>query len=219
MSERDERLRQLLRDADPAREVPELAADDVTRLRRTVLSAVDREERPWSPRPSFALAFAAATAAVVLGLALWRFGLTWKSAPNEDRAASSVGPQMPSGHYATRPSTTQEASPAASASSTTASTATRRNPSVAAAAGSAATGHAELASAHHDAATEETLTRRRGSERAIDSARAGATTETARAETLAAAQPASEPQQPYQLQLTAPGGTRIVWLLTSSSGR
>ena len=203
MNGRDERLRELLRDADPARQAPEVGAAEVARMRRTVLSAVHREERPWSARPSFALACAAAMAAVVLGLALWRFGLTWKPTADEHRAA--------------RPSTTPGASPTTSARSATVSAAKPRSPSVAAT--SAAAAHAELASAGRSTATAAARARRRSSGRAIDSAPARPSIDTAPAETMAAAQPASEPQPPYQLQLTAPGGTRIVWLLGSSSGR
>ena len=88
MNERGEQLRRLLRAADPAREASELAAGEVARLRRRVLSAVDAEKRHWLARPSFALAFAAATAAVVVGLALWRFGLTWKATANDEGAAT-----------------------------------------------------------------------------------------------------------------------------------
>lgn len=217
MNGRDERLRHLLRDADPAREVPELGTDDVTRLRRTVLGAVDREERTRSARPSFALAIAAAMAAVVCGLALWRIGLEWKSTPNGDRATASVRPLVPSGHHDARPSTTREALPTASAGATTAATATPGSSSVPTT--SATTGRAELVSAHRNTTSREPRASPQSSPRAIDSLPAGLTAETAPAETVAAAQPVSEPPQPYQLQLTAPGGTRIVWLLTSSSGR
>ena len=47
--------------------------------------------------------------------------------------------------------------------------------------------------------------------------RAPATAETA-PRTMTIAQAPRE-REPYQLQLTAPGGTRIVWVLTADNGR
>src|SRR5262245_20950393 len=110
MNARNERLRQLLREADVAREVPELDANEVARLRRAVLTAADREERSWLARPGVALAFAAVMAAVVVGFALWRFDLAWKSSPRSERAAASSRTQTRSSHDRARPSTTSEGS-------------------------------------------------------------------------------------------------------------
>ena len=216
MNARDERLRQLLRDADPAREAAELGADEMARLRRTVVGAAEREPQPWLPRPAIALAFAAAMAAIVVGLALWRFDLAWKSMPDEDRAATSLRTPKPSSHHGARPSTTREVPPTPGAGSTIAAITTAGSASVLTT--SATATRAEGASAHRNRAREP-RTSPRSSPRAIDSPPAGTPAAGAAAETIAATQPASEPQRPYQLQLTAPGGTRIVWVLTSSSGR
>jgi len=215
MNERGEQLRRLLRAADPAREASELAAGEVARLRRTVLSAVDAEKRHWLARPSFAVAFAAATAAVVVGLALWRFGLTWKATATDERAATSVRPQTPTTHHGARAATTRETSPVGSAGVSAAATATPGSSSVPA--GPATAERAAVASARRNTTSRGPRTGPRSSPRATHSPAAAA--EPAPAETVAAAQPRNESQQPYQLQLTAPGGTRIVWLLTSSSGR
>lgn len=217
MNERDERLRRLLRDADPAREAPELGAAEVARLRRTVLGAAEREPRAWLSRPTLSWAFAAAVAAIVVGLALWRLDLTWKPATGEDRTASAVPAQTPSSRHAAPASTARDASLNTAGSSTVATTKPGGPPVLT----TSATGaHAEVASAHRSGTNQGPRIGPRSSPRATHSpASTAEPSAAAPPETIAAAQPPSEPQQPYQLQLTAPGGTRIVWLLTSSSGR
>jgi hypothetical protein len=209
MSGRDEQLRHLLRDADPANEAQELGTAEVARLRRTVLGAAERGPRAWMPPSTIALAFAAALAAVVFGLALWRVDLMRRREPRDDRAAASLpmqtpnrrdgGPASMAPHLSSAAGSTSAAAaaPGAASALTTSPTAAR----------------AEVAMVHRGA-SEGPRTAPRSSPRVIHSPAASAPVET-----VAAAQPPSEPQQPYQLQLTAPGGTRIVWLLSSSSGR
>lgn len=211
--EGDARLRRLLREADPAYGAPELDAAEVARLRRTVLGATEREPRSWLPWPAASLAFAAALAAVVVGLALWRSDLAWKPAPGENRAATSLAAQTPSTLHTEEPSPAREVSPTSETRSTMAATGTTGRPPAPTAAA-----RVDVETIHRSRTNEAMRSSRRSPPRAIDSTTA-TPTDPAPAETVAAAQPASEPPQPYQLQLTAPGGTRIVWLLTSSSGR
>ncbi len=214
MNEQNGRLRHLLRDADPARDAPELVTAEAARLRRTVLGALEREPRAWPSRPAIAWALAAALAAAVTGLALWRFDATRKAAPREDRAATSVPMRTPKTRHDGPPPAAREAS-RASEGTAIAATTTSGRPSLPTTAATPA--RAEVAAVPRHRAHEGPRTGPRSSPPAIQSPAPPG--ETAPTETLAAAQPASEPRQPYQLQLTAPGGTRIVWLLTSSSGR
>ncbi|HEV2855999.1 MAG TPA: hypothetical protein VHC97_24640 [Thermoanaerobaculia bacterium] len=70
---RDERLRRLLREADPANPAvtdPGLTLDEVREMRRTVLTAVPERRRRFLP--VFALAGAAAMALILLAVLLFR---------------------------------------------------------------------------------------------------------------------------------------------------
>ena len=200
MKARDERLRQLLRDADPARTAPELGADEVARLRRAVVGGVEHATFPWWARPGFAFALAAAVAIVVLGLALWRFETPREPVPSDRRTAASPATPLPRDRNAVQPVPDRVASARPSARQPAG---TRRGVPATPAIG-------------RDTARRPSPSRRPTQSPPQPVAPPAASTPT---ETVAAAVPASEPQQPYQLQLTAPGGTRIVWLLTSPSGR
>lgn len=73
MKDRNDRLRDLLREADPAAGDPGLSPEEVQALRRTVLSAVPEPRRRSWLVPTLATA-AALILAAVLVLALWRNG-------------------------------------------------------------------------------------------------------------------------------------------------
>ncbi|HEV8240842.1 MAG TPA: hypothetical protein VGS57_15865 [Thermoanaerobaculia bacterium] len=225
MKSRNERLRQLLREADPAPDAGELGAGEVQRLRRAMLAAAKSDARPRLARPAYALAFAAAVAAVVAGVALSRFDARRRSSPHDVRTASSsrhadvarAGVQPPRlGETTSSP----DASQALAALHGTAG-----SPSSPAASSPAPMGADHRAGLHTPSGTSGSG---QHAPRAIDSttlaaihppSTAVAPSDVAPVESVAAVRPASEPQQPYQLQLTAPGGTRIVWLLTDPSGR
>ena len=196
MSGRDEALRRLLRDADPARDAAELPAVDVARLRRSVLRPTARETR----RPLAPLAWAAALAAVVLalaiGLALSRTPPPPEASPNRLHASASppgiAPPRRPANDHLSSTTATAPTLPRAGDAS---------RPRLAASSGSARI--------HHRRSQPVSRARQQ-----IASPPSTAMP----AEEVVATQTAPE-QPPYQLQLTAPGGTRIVWLLTNPSGR
>jgi hypothetical protein len=67
---RDERLRRLLREADPAAIDPGLALDEVREMRRTVLTAAPERRRRLVP--AFALAGAATVALILIAVLVFR---------------------------------------------------------------------------------------------------------------------------------------------------
>lgn len=69
MNTNDERLRGLLREADPAAEDPGLAPEEVQAMRRAVLTAVPEPRRRWIPLAALA---GSALAALILAMMLLR---------------------------------------------------------------------------------------------------------------------------------------------------
>jgi len=88
---RDEQLRRLLREADPAADDPGLSREEIRHMRRTVLSAVSEPRRRWGFAP---LLMGAATAILllVLGWTLWLGGFS--TAPSRQPVREAVVPPI-----------------------------------------------------------------------------------------------------------------------------
>ncbi len=210
MNERDERVRELLRAADPAAHAPELGEGDVSWMRQRVLRAASevpsrkRAERAW------ALAGAAVLLALAVGLVLYRAMQEPRTAA-APRGASLRADASPSTDVPARLETSDEKP--ARHPSRVANGGVAPAPAPATAEGSA-THPVELASHAADNAGDGAPS---PSTAAPHRRRAPAAAEAApRAVTIAQA---PREREPYQLQLTAPGGTRIVWVLTADNGR
>lgn len=156
---RNERLRRLLRDADPTTDDPGLSPYAVREMRRTVLSAVPEPRRQWSLVPILAGA-AAVMLALVVGLTIWP-GSGSPTAPSRRPERVAVVPAQPAAP--TLRATAQRAA----------------------------------------AQTSETA-RRRPARRLPPRKRTATPAPTAIAEA-----------QAHQIQFSTPGGTRIIWVLTS----
>jgi hypothetical protein len=89
---RDERLRRLLREADPAADDPGLSLEEVREMRRTVLSAVPELRRQWGLLPILA-GTAVAILMLVLGLMLRPGSLP--AAPREPQQVATVPRTFP----------------------------------------------------------------------------------------------------------------------------
>ncbi|HYO12692.1 MAG TPA: hypothetical protein VE685_05820 [Thermoanaerobaculia bacterium] len=85
-SERDARLRDLLRQGDPASGEPGLSTEEIHAMRRAVLSAAP-ERRRFGLLPALAMGMAAALA-VLLAVALWRGGGPQGVQPPEEKVAT-----------------------------------------------------------------------------------------------------------------------------------
>ncbi len=189
---REEALRALLRAADPAAAARELSAVELARLRRATLDALRqrRRARATMPRRAVALAAAALVALALGTLVRAHHATAMRPERGAKRANASSG-------------TFPAASPSPVALSTAQSASTLPTPPGAAA----------------PAGTRPTAsTRGRGSRRGRPS-RPSPVGEGPR---LASALPAATAAQgiapsrdplPFQIQLTTPGGTRIVWVL------
>ncbi|HEV8631515.1 MAG TPA: hypothetical protein VGV61_14455 [Thermoanaerobaculia bacterium] len=180
-SSRDDRLRALLRDADPAAGAPPLPPADLARIRRAAHAALVAPLRSFGWRP---LAWAAVAALVLLAVGLAALGR---------RERATLAPQTTVAAAAARPSA-PVASDAAAAPTVAAA------PVAAPAAG--ATPRADRQTSHPTAPFPRT--------RPIRHPRPAAAS-------AAVAAVAAAP--PRQIQLTTPGGTRIVWVLEPSPGR
>ena len=90
---RDERLRRLLREADPAADDAELSREEVREMRRTVLSAIPETRRRWGLVPILAGA-AAAILALMLGLMTW-LGSESPTAPSRQPRRVAVKSPVP----------------------------------------------------------------------------------------------------------------------------
>jgi hypothetical protein len=167
---RDERLRRLLREADPAADDPGLTIEEAREMRRTVLTAVPEPRRRWLAVPALAGA-AVAALAVALALAMW-----------QGQESPTVPPKAPN-RIAAVPRT--EPVPAAPAEPQT--------PAV-------------RATPERPPAEAPKPPRRRPPRRKRSGHRAPVSTP------MAAAVVASET---HQIQFATPGGTRIIWVLTS----
>jgi hypothetical protein len=194
MNERDRRLRALLRDADPVVGAPELSPEDAARMRRSAMAAATERRPSGFAAPAWRVALAvAAAAALAVGLGLLL-----------QRERSSVGAASPARDASLpRPQPPHEATVATAA-------APRPSPEPPT--------HAEPLSPRTAAAAAP---RARGDEPAPAVRRERPATRSEPATTVASATISSPAKpQPYQLQLTTPGGTRIVWVLEpGSSGR
>ena len=90
---RDERLRRLLREADPADGETGLTTEEVRAMRRTVLTAIPDRIRRFVPSPVLAGAVVAALAAILL---LWLGGDHAPVSPREPaRVATTAPPPRP----------------------------------------------------------------------------------------------------------------------------
>ena len=212
MNARDRRLRELLRAADPARDAAELSAAEVARMRRSVLAVADAETRSCLAWPTLAFAVAAVVA-LALSVVLWRTTALPESTASGAQATTSSGDPAPASKAV------QQSSPRPTplaARSVVAATPrpTPDVPLLEAAAPSAP--HRSAPSTRRRATT--TADARTDDRRDLSAPReAPSPTDPTAPDTVVAAQPEREPR-PYQIQLTAPGGTRIVWLLTAPSG-
>ena len=93
-SERDARLREILRQGDPAADEPGLSTGEVRAMRRAVLTAVP-ERRRFALVPVLATG-AAVALAVLLAVVLWRGGEPQGIRPPEEkRAARPAAPVRP----------------------------------------------------------------------------------------------------------------------------
>jgi hypothetical protein len=210
MSDRDDRLRELLRDTDPARGVPELGEGETAWLRQRVLRAA-RERRAPLPRRAWVLAGAAALLALAIGLLQTTVVDRPGAPPAPPRAPARAERSPHQGPSSTRRGADgQLAPPSLQAASATASEPHSARPAT------DATPTAELAArgAHEVAAA---ASRPQPSAKPPARRHPRATGDGAEREP-AIAQAAVE-HHPYQLQLTAPGGTRIVWVLAADNGR
>lgn len=195
---REERLRALLRAADPATAEPELRPEEVAAIRRTIL---DQARGPGASRswerlttPTWRLALAVATlAALALGLAV-----LLRSARPAPAVREASGP----GTGMARPSTVP--SPAPHAPSHPSAGAPVAPPPVDRLAGRVPPAE--------DATTGPAPRKEPFSPPAP-------VVEPPSAPPLDKVADAAAPtQRPIQLQLTAPGGTRIVWVFEPSTG-
>ena len=165
---RDERLRRLLREADPAADDAELSREEVREMRRTVLSAIPETRRRWGLVPILAGA-AAAILALLLGLTTWL------------DSGSPTAPSRQPPRVAVRPGK----SPVPVVPVPPAAPTTRAS--------------SERATAQTSATPRRRTPRRRPS---APKASIPEPTVIAEAET-------------HQIQFSTPGGTRIIWVLTS----
>ncbi|HEX9945318.1 MAG TPA: hypothetical protein VGG03_25185 [Thermoanaerobaculia bacterium] len=165
---RDERLRRLLREADPAADEPRLTLEEVREMRRTVLTAAPEPRRRWLAIPVLSGAAAAVLAAAV-ALTMW-------PGPPEPPVPPKETPRV-----AAVPRTAPAPVPAAPAELATAA--------------------AEKAERSRPALE---LPRSRATKRRPSVHRTPSLPETA-------------PEEPetQQVQFSTPGGTRIIWVLTS----
>jgi hypothetical protein len=211
MNERDERLRELLRAADAAAEAPELGEGEVAWMRQRVLRAAS--EVPPRKRAARAWVLAGATAllALAIGLALTRMPDTRDASPARGGAPSRAEvstPQLPPSRPAS--GDVQAASPSSAKRPNSSAPARPR-----AAAESAERAPTQLASRGSDG--DNGAARVRTDSRAARPARSHTNAGESAPPEVTIAQAAPE-RQPYQLQLTAPGGTKIVWVLTADNG-
>lgn len=210
VNERDERLRELLRAADPAADAPELGEGDVAWMRQRVLRAAGEVPSRKKAARAWMLAGAAALIALAVGLVLYRTvaGPRTAATPRGDSLQADASPPARS----LAPRETNDEEPAARPSRVIGGGGAPA-PAPATTEGSAVP-PVELASrASEDAGTKGS--RARPSNAASHRRRAPAEP-APRPMTIAQA---SREREPYQLQLTAPGGTRIVWVLTADNGR
>ena len=164
---RDERLRSLLREADPAANEPTLTPEEAQAMRRAVLTAVPEPRRRWLAVPALA-----GTAVVALAVAV---ALTTWPAPE----TPTVPPTVP---------------PTESRQVATAAPAPPQAPVV----------KAEPA---ERAPTKKPARKRKASPVRLAPEPAA---------TLAASgEPDPEAARDVQIQFATPGGTRIIWVLTS----
>lgn len=164
-TQKSDRLRRLLRQADPAARTPGLPAADARGIRRRMLDEAERAERRWLAGWLFRPAWAAAAAALVLVVVLvlvWRSGEAPAPSTPEPPVQTVATPREPSSPETPTPATEPEDSP--------------REPR----------------------APEPRL---------------------ARAEPAGASssETASNQRSRRQVQMEAPGGTRIVWVLDPDS--
>ena len=184
---RDDRLRALLRDADPAAGAPPLPPADLAHIRQAASAALAAPARSLGWRP---FAWAATAAVVLLALGFAIAGRQERVAPAPQVAAAAPVQSSPR-PVAGASSAAMPAVPAAAAATLAAEAAPR------------ATRHPSRPASGR--ATAPLVGRQRLA--ASPSAAAAATVATV---TTA---------PPRQIQLTTPGGTRIVWVLESSPGR
>ena len=184
-----DRLVELLRDADPAAGVPELTAAQVEALRRAALRALPDETSGSRPFPVWSVVLAAAAVALVaLGL-VFAFHLTAPEV-NDVRQAREA-PIEPAAHETPSPAMAPTVPPMVARALPASSPA-------------ASEGAVPLRSPAPRRPRREPAT---PEPRLADVGTANA------AETEGVVP--TEQRHPVQIQLTAPGGTRIVWVLAS----
>lgn len=210
MNERDERLRELLRAADPAQEVPELGEGEAAWMRQRVLRAAEEQPARRRTAGAWVLAGTLAVLAIAIGLVLLR--TTPPASPAAQQGASLQADTTPSER--TSPARTGGNPRVATHSSRADTVVSRPSP----APPNDAAPAAALASRGDDGV--DARASRVGPRTTNPTRRRPLTDVTAEATPREAviAQARVE-RQPYQLQLTAPGGTRIVWVLTADNGR
>jgi hypothetical protein len=174
MNTNDERLRTVLREADPAAGDPGLAPEEVQTMRRAVLTAVPEPRRRWMPIAALA---GSALAALILAMTLLR----------PDPEAPAAPPRQPQ-RLAETPSPAPAPVPAPVE---------------------------PVAAAGEPERPREIPRRKQRPERppvAIAEAEPASTPE------LPPIEPEVEPAiaaETTQIQFSTPGGTRIIWVLTS----
>jgi len=170
---RDERLRRLLRQADPGDGETGLTGEERREMRRTVLTADPEPRRRYFPSPALAGAAVAALAAIVV-FALW---------PDREQPAAKPSRQP------TRLVSTELKRPPAPS----------RPPAI------------EPSPAISRPAVQRRVSRVAGEKRAVRRHRRSAQPA---AETTTAMMAEVEPRT-RQIQFSTPGGTRVLWILTS----
>lgn len=165
---RDERLRRLLREADPAADDPGLSLEEVREMRRTVLSAVPETRRRWGLVPVLA-GMAVAILMLVLGLLMQRGFPT--ATPREPQRVATAPRTLPA--------------PVSEAPAQTEAPAVRVTP-------------------EKTMAPTAKVPRRRPAKRRPSARRAPVPEPTMIAEA-----------ETHQIQFSTPGGTRIIWVLSS----
>ncbi len=214
MNERDERLRELLRAADPAAEAPELGEGELAWMRQRVLRAAEEQPARRRAARAWVLAGAAALVALAIGMVITRIFDMREAPPARGgaplRAAVSTPRPSPS-----RPASGkfQTATPPSSAKKPGSSASPRRRTAAEPAERTAT----QLASRASDGDSGDARPRLRTGSRAARPTRSHTNVGASAPPEVTIARAVPE-RQPYQLQLTAPGGTKIVWVLTADNG-
>jgi hypothetical protein len=188
----DHRLVELLRDADPAADAAELTDAEARAIRRAALRALPVRRPSWLATPAWSAAIAAAVVALLaVGIVVALRNVTPPPEAARQAGGSATVPRVPP----TVPVAPRDATASVSETPSAPGAATSAPP-----------------------AGEPTRVARRASRR--DAADATASRPGSRPVPPGATRPVVEvaavapPERPpVQLQLTAPGGTRIVWIL------